>query len=423
MEKEFTLTAKNGIKVHGYKNNALHSFYISLFLKAGSMYEEEGECGITHFLEHALIRNVNAIYRGELYSILDKAGVEFNASTYSEMVQFYLSGGSRNFSLGTEIITKILSPIILSSDELATERERIKAEIRESDDRTSLSAFASGIAYEGTSLSRPILGTLGNVSKIGLKRLEEYRKKVFNPENIFFYLTGNFTDADAEGLVELLSKIQLEEGERRENIAPVPSLFCKREKSVHLKNADYTMVRFNFDIDMTSLHSGAVDLLYDVLLGGYNSRLFIEMSEKRGLFYDLSGSAEKYSNLGGFTFSFEVRGGSVYEAIESTVAILKELKEKTLPEDCLMKVGYVENGELLYDDVRELNFTFAYDCHIMNAPYRSVYERADYYSDITPNLVRDTAQKLFCPSNLTLALKGNKHKIDTERIERLIEQL
>ena len=78
MEKEREYTSKNGVKVYGYKNPALHSFYISLFVRAGMLYENESELGITHFLEHAIIRNVNKIYGMKLYSELDNRALEFN---------------------------------------------------------------------------------------------------------------------------------------------------------------------------------------------------------------------------------------------------------------------------------------------------------------------------------------------------------
>ena len=76
MYKEKTYVAKNGRKVYAYPNPALHGFHISLFVRGGSMYETERESGITHFLEHATIRNVNKLYGMKLYSLLDKMGLE-----------------------------------------------------------------------------------------------------------------------------------------------------------------------------------------------------------------------------------------------------------------------------------------------------------------------------------------------------------
>ena len=129
MYKEESLKTKNGITLYYYKNPSIHSFNISLFLRAGSMLEDVS--GISHFLEHAAIRNVNKIMDGSLYSLLDKNGMEFNASTFSEMIQFYVSGATDSFQLGAEVISKLLSPIILPNAEISAERDRIKAEIRE----------------------------------------------------------------------------------------------------------------------------------------------------------------------------------------------------------------------------------------------------------------------------------------------------
>ena len=64
MEKRYV--TENGVEIFGYENPSLHGFFISLFLRAGSMYEAERDSGITHFLEHVAIRNVNKLYGGTL---------------------------------------------------------------------------------------------------------------------------------------------------------------------------------------------------------------------------------------------------------------------------------------------------------------------------------------------------------------------
>ena len=420
MELERQRRAKNGITVYDYKNPALHSFYISLFLRAGSMYEGERENGITHFLEHAIIRNVNLLMNGSLYSLLDEYGVEFNASTYSEMVQFYVHGAERNFEVGARIISLVLSPIILTPEDVKTECERIKAEIREGDERGSLANFTNAIVNEGTSLSRPIIGTVGSVSHVTARRLEEYRKRVFNPDNVFLYVTGNYTDEGLLALTDVVGKVELMPGAKRENIAPVPHLFGRRDGRVQIKSADYTMVRFTFDMDMSRISMQESDLIYDLLLGGYNSRFFIEMSENRGLFYDISGSTERYRNIGSFTFNFEVKAGSVYEAVELSLSLLSEFKNSLLQEEKMMKSGYVDNAYMLYDDVRELNFTFAYDNHIMNSSYASLSDRVERYRAVTPSDVKHAASELFRRENLTLTVKGSKKRIDAGRLEEII---
>ena len=420
MKKEQLRVLKNGISLYSYKNPALHSFYISLFLRAGSMYESDDESGITHFLEHVAIRNVNAVMGGGLYPLLDKYGIEFNAATYSEMVQFYVSGASKNFTVGAEILSQLMKPIVLSASEISTERDRIKAEIRENDDRSSLATFTAGIVHKDTTLARPITGSIGSVSRISRAKLEEYRRRVFTKENLFIYVTGAFEERDLDALAEFFEGYELSEGEPHGNVAPVSDGFFQRDGSVQMKSGDYTMVRFSFDMDMSRISVAESDLLYDILLGGYNSRFFIELSERRGIFYDLSGATERYKNIGTLSFYYEVRPDAATEAVALTLGLLKEMRGATLPEEECMKAGYVDNSYMLYDDPRELNFTFAYDNHVLEAGYSSLEERAERYGAVTPERLSEVFRFVFRRENLTLTIKGNKKRIDLDALERLV---
>ncbi len=425
MEKR--ITAKNGIEIYSYNNPALHGFSISLFLRAGLMYEREDEQGITHFLEHALIRNINKQKGGKLYAALDRYGVEFNAATYSEMVQFYAQGASANFSVGADVIAAFFNPIILSATEIATERKRIKAEIREGDEKNSMASFSAAKVYADTSLAGSITGTNKSVDRITLTRLEEYRKRVFIKENLFIYVTGSFDECDLSRLCELVGSVELgaarSDDDIHGNVAPVSRYFGKREPMIAVKNADYTSVRFSFDMDMSSIDDNAADVLYDMLLSGYSSPFFIEMSEERGLFYDTSGAVEKFKNIGCFYFGYEVKERDIYAAAKITVDILNDYAKNLREPSEIMKAGYVDNAPLLYDDMRELNFTMAYDNHIMNGGYSTLEDRIEAYRAVTPEKIRDTARALFRPENLTLSIKGSKKRIDTDKLKVIVNKL
>ena len=422
-EAERLSKSKCGVKIYSYKNPAVHSFYISLFVKAGVMYEEEKYAGITHFFEHAAIRNVNKLYGMNLYSELDRFGLEFNASTFSEMVQFYVSGAKKNFSYGAQIITKILNPVILDRSEIEAERKRIKAEIRESDDKSSLASFTNKIVFDGTPLSLSIVGTNKAVDGISKTKLEEYRKEILTKENIFFYVTGNFDDSDIRLLEEEIEKFDLAFGNERSNEAKIPKNFFKRPGDVYIKNADFSMIRFTFDMDMSRYTIAETDLIYDILLSGYNSKLFVEMSEKRGLFYDVNGALERYSNIGTLYFSYEIKEKDIYDSVAIVVDILEKMKSGDVSENECMKAGYVDNAYMLYDDTRELNFTFAYDNHIMNEKYSSVEERKKRYGSITKERIAQIAKEIFKRENLTLTMKASKKKIDKEKIKEILGRL
>lgn len=411
------------IPIYSYTNKNSNSFFLALYLRAGSMYETDTESGITHFYEHISIRNVNKIMGGKLYEMLDELGLEFNASTYNELVQFYISGAPKHFTLAADILLKLLMPLSLDKEEIDAERARIKAEIREADEIRTLHGFTLSKVFEGTPLSRSIAGTLGSVSKITGNRLENFRKNNFTKENLFIYATGNVTLENLNYLKRALKDCDIPEGKGRDNMAPIPASFGKRGAPVYIKNADFTKVRFTFDVDMREFGVVELDLLYDILLSGYSSEFFIEMSEKRGLFYDVTGSLERYSNIGTFAFSYEVKEKKMYEALELTVKILHGTGSRALKADKCMKAGYVDNAYMLLDDTRELNFTFAYDNHIMKLGYRDIEARRAAYEKVTPEDIRSLAKRLFTRDNLTLTLKGDKNKINIEKINGILALL
>lgn len=412
--------AKNGIPVYSLTNENNHSFFISMFLKAGCIYESEAENGITHFLEHAAIRNVNKLMAGNLYRELDRYGMEFNASTYAEMVQFYISGSASHFVIAAEIISKLLSQIVLDKSELDTERQRVKAEIREVGDKSTLAFIAGEEVWHDTPLARPITGTLGSVSGITGAKLESYRLKIFNKENIFFYVTGNVDNDNLSYLTELVGGYELRGDEIHDNVAAVPKRFMHRTRGIKIKNADFTKIRYSFDVDTSLVSSAELDLLYDIVLGGYSSDFFIELSEKRGLFYDLSGSVERYRNVAVISFSYELKESKLYEAAEMTAALLKGYTERVLDSERCMKAAYVDNAYILLDDPRELSFTFGYDNHVLGLSYSGIGDRQSTYARITPERLREVAATVFKNENMTVTLKANKKKIDAERLEKII---
>ena len=212
-EKEYV--GKSGVRVYSMENPAQHGFFLSLFVRAGSIYEREEESGITHFLEHVAIRNVHYLMDEQLYKMLDRLGLEFNASTFNEMVQFYISGAKENFAKAAEILCRVFSRIALPRSEIDLERLRIKAEIREGDEKNSLSAFTLGALYPDSPLKNSIVGTMRSVNAITGRRLEDYRAAALTAENVFFYATGAVGDAEIGSLLSALESYEIPHGDRK----------------------------------------------------------------------------------------------------------------------------------------------------------------------------------------------------------------
>lgn len=414
---------ENNIALYSYRLMHTHSFVISVFVRAGCLFESENESGITHLFEHIVFRNINTAYGGKLYTILDRYGLDFNATTYNEMVHFFISGVPSSFTVAAEIISHVLDPINIPGADYNAERDRIKAEIREADERTSFSAYARRCVYAGTSLARSILGTAGTVSRITARRLEGYRGRIISDRNVFLYLCGRWEDSDADYLASLFGKKQIASSPLVENNAPVPENFSHRGPLVFHKRATFTKIRIGFDIDMSEVKAPELDLLHDMIFGGNGSPMFTELSEKMGLFYEIDSATERYNNIASLHFSFEIRGAKLYEALTKTIELLRRFKTEVQSEERLMRVGYVEGADVLLDDPHELAFTFAYEKHIAGADYTSLEDRKRAYASVSAERLKDVARLVLRPEGVTVVVYGDKTKIDPSKIKEIINTL
>lgn len=422
MEKRYV--TENGMEIFHYPGEHLHSFCLSLYLKAGSMYEEEEQNGISHFLEHVVIRNINYLMDDGLYPCLDRLGLIFNACTYKEFVQFEIMGAAGHFREAADIFLKLFEPVSLPASEIQIEKKRIKAEIREDDEKNSLGYFSGQIVWNGTSLARPITGKSARLDRMGKAVLQKAHTRLFSAENLFFYVTGCVDEADISYLrarAEACSPgtAQL----KRDNMAPVPQEFFHRNGCVAIKKSSDTVVRFSFDMDTSAYSQAVYILLYDILFECESSKIHQALSERSGFIYSFDPGMEQYSNIGALYFQYEVQPAKLLESVRITVGLFKELKKGIRDELDYVKAVYTDNADIILDHAANLNWTQGYEAHILKKSSGSLKERRAEYEAVTAEDITKLAKEIFCCRNLVVTVKGKKSVRIQEQIRELLKEL
>lgn len=422
MEKRYV--TKNGMEIFHYPGDHLHSFCLSLYIKGGSMYEREEENGISHFLEHVAIRNVNVLMEGGLYQKLDRLGLILNACTYKEFIQFEITGAEKHIREAIRIFVKLFEPIGLPAREIDIERKRIKAEIREEDEKSSLSFFSNKVVWGNTSLARPITGVSSGLDKMGKRVLQQAHSRLFSADNLFFYVTGHVSAEDIAYLEHQLLPYSPGPGNlKRDNMAQVPEAFFHRDGKVFIKGSSDTLVRFSFDLDMERHSQAACTLLYDILFECENSKIHQELSEKHGYIYSFDPGMEQYSNIGSLYFQYEVRPSWLEESVELAVELFRQLKRGITDELDYVKPVYIDNGELILDHAANLNWVQAYEGHILRSEGLDPQQRREEYAAVTPEDITALAGEIFTCRNLVVTMKGKPGKRVEQRIEEILKKL
>ena len=423
--KEQLKVTRNGIQIYSYPNPHLHSFCIALYVKAGCLYEAEEDNGITHLLEHLVFRNIDKKMNGQMYRLLDRCGLSFNASTYKEFVQFLITGAPAYYKEAVEIMTRIFEPLTLSVSQIEVEKQRVKAEIREKEYEKSLDCFTDQIIWKGTCLTRDIAGKIGLLNKMGQRHLTEAHRNLFDRNNMFFYLTGKVEEEDIQNLSRALEPIDWLPAKecKHENLAPVPEEFFERTGEVQIKNSEYCYIRFSFDIDTSRYKNAELDLLYDILFSGDSCVVYQELSEKSGLIYSFDARFEQYRNVGNLHFSYEVRHNNLLESVRIIIEKFHDLKKGIEERLTYALPPYVDNAYIMYDDVDDFNWCFAYENHILECGYSDIEDRKAAYQNVTAERLNRVANEILAKENLTVTLKGQKKKVDISALEALIQKL
>ncbi|MCI6770484.1 MAG: insulinase family protein [Oscillospiraceae bacterium] len=138
MREQFS--SVNGIDLYSLTNPNLKSFCLSLYIRSGSLFEDSSDNGISHLFEHIVFRNLKRKYRS-FYELLAMHGIDLCGCTYKEFIRFTINGPYYEFNFAIEILYGLFDEIQMSSDEFSKEKKRIKAEIREENERSTLDYF------------------------------------------------------------------------------------------------------------------------------------------------------------------------------------------------------------------------------------------------------------------------------------------
>lgn len=422
METEYITS--EGISVFHDRNESLHSFCLCLYVRAGSMFEEKKDNGISHFFEHIVFRNINKRMDGNLYQTLDRLGLEFNAATYDEMIRFIITGATAHFEEAARILTGVFAPLALSEQEIDVERNRIKAEIREDDDEGTLLYFTKRIGWKNTSLARTITGKKKPLNKIGKKRLSAFQKKALSVNNVFFYITGNYPESAPLILDRLMRKYKTGRLKKeRENIAPVPKNFFHRKEKIYVKKSWQTRVCISIDIDVSRYTLAEQNLLYDILFSGDFCKIYQELSEKSGYVYSYDSFFQGYNNIGQFQLVYDVQPKNICASVETVVRVFNAMRDGIRDELAYALPFYVDNAELLMDNAGRFNWHRAYEGHILNTYYKDLSERKKSYLAVTPKRMTEICREVFVREHIILAVSGKKKKIDKKRLLSILEEI
>jgi len=274
--KPLRVVLDNGLTVLLQENHSAPVVALNMWVKVGSIYEEDAEAGISHVYEHMLFKGTRTRGVGEIAQEIEGSGGDINAYTSFDHTVYHITLASRFLDTGLAVMADAIQHSSFDPDELRKEQEVVLEEIKRGEDIPSrkLTEALFATSYQRHPYRRSVIGSEQTVKSLSREQILNFFHIWYVPNNMTLVITGDF-DPTA-----VLPHIQ----DAFRNFAPqrLPMLQIPPEPPQrHLRMAilvddiQETLLDMAYHIPGV-LHrdSYAIDLLSFILGGGESSRLY-----------------------------------------------------------------------------------------------------------------------------------------------------
>jgi len=168
---------------------------MSLFVKAGSRYEDESSAGSANFLKRLAFRSTEKKYYYPLILDVDKQGVEYESAASREFVSYHLDGLRTDGALMSETLGAVIQPR-LEEWEVEAVRAEVLSEVesRQGEGRLALLDVVHREAFRDQGLGRSANAAAHEASSLTPLALRQYVNSHYVPERMIVVANGASMD-------------------------------------------------------------------------------------------------------------------------------------------------------------------------------------------------------------------------------------
>ncbi len=194
-------TLENGLQIIVVHNPAAPVATAEMVFRSGAFTQvTEAEEGMPHLLEHVLFRSGSGLTGQSFGSYAADLEGSYNGVTDAELVRYYLTVPSKNFSKGLAILSELVRSPDLRPEAIELEKKIVRGEMeRKASEPTFLLHVEAGrLLWSEKGWARKNAG--GNLLSImgaTPQRLDAFFKRYYLPNNAALIITGDVPQREA----------------------------------------------------------------------------------------------------------------------------------------------------------------------------------------------------------------------------------
>jgi predicted Zn-dependent peptidase len=341
-------TLPGGLRIITEKMDRVRSASIGIWIRTGSVDENEKEKGISHFLEHMLFKGTKTRSAKQIAQSVESLGGSLNASTGKELSVYTAHVVDENAPVALEILADLLQNPRLAAKDIELERNVILTEINhalEDPEELALDYLYLQL-YPEHPLGHFIYGSVKHVRSFRRQDFLSYLHKHYTAPRMVIAAAGNVQHQKFVRLVEkLFNGTRTPEPAKAVPGVPENYTLFQRHTFPTLQQAHIAM---GTRVCSYSSEDKYGLLLLDAILGGgMSSRLFQNIRERYGFAYSVYSFIDLLSTTGVFGLYIGCTPGRVQQSIELLQNELLRLYKQGVKQEELEMIKTQTKGGLI----------------------------------------------------------------------------
>lgn len=194
-EKIYEETLDNGLHVITYEMNTAPMIYSRLTYNVGAKYENHGQTGISHIVEHMMFKGTKRFNKGKISKLISANGGVFNAFTSNDITVYYEFLPKNKIDLAFDIESERMHKCTFDPEEFTSEINVIKEERKmrtENSYQGQKREEMNSIIYKSHPYANPVIGWMHDIDRITREQAYDYYQKYYTPNNATLVLCGDF---------------------------------------------------------------------------------------------------------------------------------------------------------------------------------------------------------------------------------------
>jgi len=338
---------RNGLRVVTATVKHLHSASIGVFIGAGSRYEEVGQSGVSHFIEHMCFKGTQRRPTSrQISEAIEGVGGILNGATDKELTIYWCKVARPHLSLATDVLADMLTHSKFEPEDVEKERQVITEEINMCHDspQNRVDLLIDEAMWPDQPLGRDVAGTKTTVSNLTREDILRYSRAEYLANNTVVSVAGDV------GHEEVVASLEDSFGHwRTDSKQHWYPASIRQEPRYRVEERDTEQAHLCLampGLPVSHADRFILDVLNTVLGEGMSSRLFLEIRENKGLAYAINSYANHFQDAGQMTVYAGIDPKQLSACVEAIMLELGRLQER-VPEDELKKAREFCKGRLV----------------------------------------------------------------------------